>query len=388
MQDRLQHKKLARFAKKFPAVAIIGPRQCGKTTLAKVYAEKANTPFLYLDLEKTSDRAKLENAELFFGDNEDKTLILDEIQLMPQLFSSLRSAIDQNRKPLRFLLLGSAHPNLIRSSAESLAGRITYIELQPFNLFELDKTKTSVNDHFFYGGFPEVILDDDVQQRRDWLDQFINTYIQRDLPLYGLQASQNQTRRLVEMMAWNAGTLLNYSSLGKSLGVSHNTLKAYLDFLEGAFMLFELKPFHPNIKKRLTKSSKFYFTDSGLLHRLLRLINYNELLGTPFLGNSWEGYVITQIIGLKNDDTQLYFYRTYSGAEMDLVLVKGQNPVASIEIKFSESPSLSRGNTSSINDLGTENNFIVIPGVQDYRKSETLTVCGLEVFLEFYLPNL
>lgn len=386
MIERFEKQNVLRFSKKFPAVAILGPRQCGKTTLAKMIVQDLNTSAVYLDLEKGSDRAKLEQPETFFEDNQDKTIVLDEIQLMPALFSHLRSAIDSHRKPFRFLLLGSASPDLIRGSSESLAGRIAFVELQPFNLLEIKNN--NIKDHFFYGGFPEVALEADKSSALDWLEQFIQTYIMRDLPSYGLPATPTQTRRLVEMLAWNNGNLLNYSNIAKSLGVSHNTIKHYLEFLRGSYMVYELEPFHFNIKKRLSKSSKLYFTDTGMLHRLLRIENYSALLGTPFLGNAWEAYVINQIKALKPERLYLYFYRTYSGAEIDLVLTKGLQPIASVEIKFSDEPSLTRGNTTSIQDLGTEQNFIVVQGEQDYRKRENLTVCGVKEFLINYLPYL
>ncbi len=388
MITRTRQKKLARYAKSFPAIAIIGARQCGKTTLAKEFVKGTGREYVYVDIEKPSDRDKLKNAELFFEDNKGKTVVIDEVQLMPELFSAMRSAIDEDRRPLRFLLLGSANPDIMKGVSESLAGRIAYLELQPFNLLELSGLEIPIKEHHFYGGFPNVILEKDKEVQLDWLDNFISTYVQRDLPMYGLPTSPVQTRRLLEMLAWINGNLLNYSSVGKSLGVSHVTLKSYMEYLNGSFVTMELEPFHFNIKKRLTKSTKVYFTDTGLLHRFLKLNSYNDLLGTPFLGASWEAYVINQVRALKSDEIDLFFYRTYSGAEIDLVLAKGMQPVASVEIKFSEKPDLSRGNTTSIQDLGTTQNFIIVPGEQDYRKTENLRVCGIEQFLEGYLPNL
>lgn len=386
MIKRTREAKLERYAQRFPAIAIIGPRQCGKTTLAKEFVKNRGWEFIYVDIEKASDREKLENAELFFQDNRHKTIVIDEVQLMPELFSAMRSAIDEDRRPMRFLLLGSANPDIVRGVSESLAGRIAYLELQPFNMLELKEEPISLREQHFYGGFPDVILDKDAEGRLEWLDNFISTYIQRDLPMYGLSASPVQARRLLEMLAWSNGNLLNYSSVGKSLGVSHVTLKNYMEYLTGSFVVMELEPYHFNIKKRLTKSSKVYFRDTGILHRFLKIRSFDELLGTPFLGASWEAFVINQINALKPEDVELFFYRTYSGAEMDLVLVKGLRPVASVEIKFSEKPALSRGNTTSIQDLGTEANYIIVPGEQDYRKSETLRVCGVREFLEGYLP--
>lgn len=388
MLQRNKSKKLQRYAGSFPAIALIGARQCGKTTLAKEYVKSTGREFVYVDVEKPSDREKLRNPELFFNDNKDKIVVIDEVQLMPELFSAMRSAIDEDRRPLRFLVLGSANPDIMKGVSESLAGRIAYVELQPFNLQELESLEIPVREHHFYGGFPNAILEKDIQSRLDWLDNFISTYIQRDLPMYGLPISPVQTRRLLEMLAWINGNLLNYSSVGKSLGVSNVTLKSYLEFLNGSFITMELESFHFNIKKRLTKSTKLYFRDTGILHRFLKLNSFNDLLGTPFLGASWEAYVINQIQSLKNDEVDLFFYRTYSGAEIDLVLARGMKPVAAVEIKFSEQPVLSRGNTTSIQDLGTTQNFIIVPGDQDYRKSETLRVCGVQQFLESYLPGI
>ncbi|MEX0965631.1 MAG: ATP-binding protein [Bacteroidia bacterium] len=387
MIERARTKKLARYAKTFPAIAIIGPRQCGKTTLAKAFVKSMEREYVYVDVEKASDRDKLENPELFFADHRDKTVVIDEVQLMPALFSALRSAIDEDRRPMRFLLLGSANPDIMKDTSETLAGRLAYLELQPFNIEELKAHEISVGEHHFFGGFPNAILEKDSEARLDWLDNFIATYIQRDLPMYGLPTSPVQTRRLLEMLAWLNGKLLDYSNIGKSLGVSHVTLKSYLEYLHASFVTMELEPFHFNIKKRLTKSSKVYFRDTGVLHRFLKLANYNELLSTPFLGNSWETYVINQIYSLKNDEVELFFYRTYSGAELDLVLAKGMKPMATVEIKFSEKPDLTRGNTTSIKDLGSTDNYVIVPGEQDYRKSETIRVCGLRQFLEGYLPK-
>ena len=268
--------QLQKLGKYFPVIGIMGPRQVGKTTLAKQFINYIEKETLLLDLEKPSDYEKLNNPELYLKQHEDKCIIIDEIQIKPELFAILRSLIDENRVPLRFIILGSASPDIIRNTSESLAGRIAYIELMPFNLKELSEVVNISKQHFF-GGFPESILVTDSEVSILWLENFLKTYVERDLPLLGMSANPMLVRRLWEMLSWQNANVLNYSSIGKSLGITHKTVRNYIDFLEGAFLINRVQAFSVNVKKRIVKSPKVYIADTGLLHRLLR-INSSNLL--------------------------------------------------------------------------------------------------------------
>ena len=377
--------KTRSFINIFPVVAILGPRQCGKTTFTKYFIEKYINSYVYLDLEKPTDYDKLENAQFYFSQNIDKYIIIDEIQRKPDLFPVIRSFVDENRENSKFIILGSASPDLIKQSSETLAGRIGYIELAPFSYDEL-KTNYDFKKHHFAGGFPPAYLSENIETSKIWLDNFMRTYIERDLPLLGLKANPQTVRRLWEMLAWQAGNLINYNTLASSLGISNHTVINYIDFLENSYIAYRLQPFFYNIKKRLVKTPKIYISDTGLLHRLLRIADYEQLLGNPSVGNSWENFVINQIKIQKSNDYEMYFYRTHAGAELDLLLVKGLKPHLAVEIKFAGRPRVTKGLISSIETLKTENNYIIIsiPN-EDYQIKENITVCGLDVFLGKYL---
>ncbi|RMF57783.1 MAG: ATP-binding protein [Calditrichaeota bacterium] len=254
------------FSQQFPAIAIVGPRQVGKTTLVKQFLPHIPKPSIYLDLEKPSDLAKLEEAELFLSEYGDHCVVIDEVQRKIDLLPLLRSLIDNNREPLRFIILGSAGPNLLKRSSETLAGRIAYLELAGFNLLEISEL-CPMRIHHFRGGFPESTLAPTDEQSRNWLDNFIVTYIERDLPLLGLRASSTTIRKLWEMLAWQNGSLINYSSIGKSLGFSNHTIAGYIDFLENAYLVTRLHPYHFNIK-----IGSLYYK-----WRLLPCINHQKL---------------------------------------------------------------------------------------------------------------
>lgn len=385
--QRFAIRLLKDYARQFPIIAIVGPRQVGKTTLVKEFIKYIQKPTLYIDLEKPSDYDKLDEPELFLSEYSDHCIIIDEIQRKVDLLPLLRSLVDENRVPLRFIILGSAGPNLLRKSSETLAGRIAYVELGGLNILEVAKICTR-QVHHFRGGFPESTLAKSDKESLQWLDNFIITYIERDLPMLGLRTSPIIIRKLWEMLAWQNGNLINYQNISKSLGLSNHTIVRYIDFLENAYLIHRLQPYHFNIKKRLVKSPKIFIRDTGILHRLLRISNYIELTGSPFLGNSWESYVIEQIRNTKPQDIDLFFYRTHSGAEMDLVLVKGLRPVAAIEIKFTASPKVSKSTIQCINDLRTVNNFFILPKTDDYPVYKSIRACSLERFLRKYLPNL
>ncbi len=366
----------------FPVAGIIGPRQVGKTTLAKKIKELISNESIYIDLENPRDLTRLSDVNIFFETNSDKCVIIDEIQLMPELFSILRSMVDLNRIPARFIILGSASPSLIRQSSQSLAGRIAYIELTGFNLTELQKG--SLSKHWLRGGFPDAFLAPDIRIWKQWLDSFIKTYIERDLPMLGLNISVRTLRNLWLMVAHSQGSVVNYSNIGKSLELSSTTIKKYLDFLENAFLIRQLQPFHLNLKKRLIKAPKLFIRDTGILHNLLNISNAEELEGTPIKGNSWEGYVIEQILQTISADYHAYFYRTYQGAGCDLVLTKSSKPVFAIEIKYSAAPKLSKGNIISFSDIDANYNFVITPDTEDFLIAENIRVCSLSTFLEEY----
>lgn len=380
MVNRFIEKKLLNTVNNFPATGIIGPRQIGKTTLAKQIIKKIEKETVYIDIENPRDRVKLSDPVLFFENNIDKCIIIDEIQLMPELFSVLRPMIDMKRMPGRFILLGSASPLLLRKSSQSLAGRIAYIELSGFNLLELDSG--SQNELWLKGGFPDAFLSKNPEIWQQWLDNFIKTYINTDLPILGLDINRNTIRNLWTMLAHINAQVINYSNIGRSLAFSSTTLKKYIDFLENAFLIRQLQPFHSNIKKRIVKAPKVFLRDTGILHKLLNINSFDDLEGNPLKGNSWEGFVIEQILQIAGESYQYYFYRTHQGAECDLVLTKSSKPVYALEIKFSASPTLTKGNKIAFEDIGAAENFIIVPESEEFMLSEKVTVCGLNSFLE------
>ncbi|MBM3435404.1 MAG: ATP-binding protein, partial [Bacteroidetes bacterium] len=264
MITRCITEKLDNLSRKFPVVGIIGPRQVGKTTLAKEFIKGITKESVYLDLEKYSDLEKLRDAQLFLTNNHKKCVVIDEIQNKPELFPLLRALIDEYRVPLRYIILGSASPELLRQSSQSLAGRIAYLELTPFNFNEI-KPDIELKKHHLLGGFPESILVEKEEDSWEWLDNFITTYINRDLPHLGLRVNSITLRRLWEMIAWLNGNTLNFHLIGKSLDLTIPTINSYISFFESAFLVRKLQPFHYNIKKRLVKSPKIYLTDTGVL---------------------------------------------------------------------------------------------------------------------------
>ncbi len=379
MNTRVLLKLLTKDLSSVPAVVLFGPRQVGKTTLVKQIAESQPEKFLYLDMELPSDRAKLTDAELFLTRLEDKTVIIDEVQFVPNLFPVLRALIDQKDIPGRFILLGSASPELLQKSAESLAGRVRYRELFPFNISEIERTE---NDKlWFRGGFPRAFLAANDEEAMQWYADFIRTYTTRDLPLLGLPMPALQTERLLQMLAHQHGQLLNYTTLSKSLGVSQPTITNAIFYLEEAMLVKTLKPWHSNTGKRLVKTPKIYIRDSGMLHYLLGTGNFNQLMGHPQAGNSWEGFVIQQIMSLLPANLLPYFYRTGAGAELDLVLAKGNTITHGIEIKLSSAPKLSRGNTESAIDLLPEHCAVIIAAEGGYPLKDGWEVYSLDGFL-------
>ncbi|MEM7654487.1 MAG: ATP-binding protein [Bacteroidota bacterium] len=367
----------------FPAVALVGPRQVGKTSLVRHLQAVLDRPSLYLDLENPADLAKLDQPALFLDRYADYTVMLDEVQRVPHLFPALRGIIDQDRRPGRFILLGSASPDLIRDSSETLAGRIGFYELPPFVWSEV-KALGDFRQHWVRGGFPESFLAPDESLSRLWRQQFIQTYLERDLPALGLGANPILTSRLWQMCAHITGNLLRLETLASSLGVHATTVKRYLDFFEAAYLIRRLPPFFTNLKKRLVKSPKLYLRDTGLLHQLLGIASFAELSGHPMLGASWENYVIEQIAAILPEWGQLYFYRTHTGTEADLVITRGGKPEILVEIKYSQTPKPSKGFFIAQEDLGVERLFVVSPVDQSFDLSKGVRVLGLEQLGELF----
>lgn len=362
----------------FPAVGLLGPRQAGKTTLVKNL--KLDRESIYIDLEKASDRAKMGDAELFLKENSDKTVILDEIQLMPELFSALRSLIDEQREPGRFILLGSASPDLIRKSADSLAGRIGYLELPPFYLGEVDKNE--LGKLWIRGGFPLSFLARSERESQLWRQNFIKTYLERDLAQIGLSTDPRLVERFWMMLANAQGGIWNGESFARALGITRPTVNRFLEYLEGSFMVRVLIPFHQNIKKRLVKSPKVFIRDAGLLHSLTGVDSMNSLRNQVLIGASWEGFVIEQITATFGSEYEYYFYRTHQGAECDLLLVKNGAVKAAIEIKNTLSPKLTKGLQISMEDTGAVEGFVICRIEESYPLSDKVRAVGLWKFLE------
>lgn len=387
MVHRHIQKEISLLMKQFPAVAILGARQVGKTTLAKQLAASQKYPTLYLDLENPLDVRRLSDPFTFLTANKDKCIIIDEVQTMPSLFAVLRSVIDKNRHNGKFILLGSASPQLVKGVSESLAGRIAYRELSPINYIELPE-KISRDKHWLRGGFPTPLLARNENAATEWLRSFISSYVERDLgALFGVDLTSNVISRLLSMLAHINGGVWNAEMVGRSLGITAPTVNRYVDFLEGAFLVHRLPAFFINTKKRLVKAPKVYIRDSGLLHQLSGVDNMIALKGHPVVGSSWEGYVVEQIKQMKPSGMDMYYYRTQAGAEYDIVLARGIRPVACIEVKLNNAPSLSRGNLQSIADLQTKKNFVVVPDIEDYKTKEGIVVCNVKSFLTKHLVN-
>lgn len=376
--DRHITKKLHQLLEQFPVVAILGPRQCGKSTLAKSFTH--SRPFIYIDLERPSDQHKLTEPELYFKQHRQDLLCLDEIQRLPNIFPLLRSEVDDDRENGRFLLLGSASPELLKQSAESLAGRIAYIELTPFLLSELQETSLA-SVLWLRGGFPNSFLSNSDANSFEWRHQFIRTFLEQDLPQLGIQTPAPLLRRFWQMCAHNHGQLLNRAKLAQAMGVSNNTIQHYLDILMQTFVMRSIPPYFANTKKRLIKSPKIYLRDTGILHTLLGIETQDDLFGHPIFGASWESFVIENIIGQLDSSWNFFFYRTAEGAELDLILEKGQKRYA-IECKASVTPKVTKGFWTALTDLHITKAWIISPINDSYPLTKEVTVSGLAEFLK------
>ncbi|OIR11343.1 hypothetical protein GALL_68360 [mine drainage metagenome] len=367
----------------FPAVALLGPRQAGKTTLARIIADMQQGA-IRLDLERPSDLAKLADPELFLSRQGDRLVILDEIQRQPELFAVLRALIDDNRRPGRFLLLGSASPQLLRQASESLAGRIAFRELAPFDISEVQVDHAELQNFWLRGGYPLSWLAQTEDASFAWRESFIATHLERDIPSFGIRVPGATLRRFWQMLAHLHGQLWNASRLASSFGTSAPTVQHYLDILEATYMLRRLPPLQANLGKRLVKSPKVYLRDSGILHALLSIQSLDELAGHPVVGPSWEGWALEQIAQLLGPQWQLSFYRTASGAEMDIVAERGKRRIG-FEVKFSSAPALSKGFWSAKNDLDLERACVVAPVECVYPLApdvEVVPAAGLAAWLK------
>ncbi len=347
-----------------PVVAILGPRQCGKTTLARQIVKPLKKS-VYLDLENPADLAKLDDPLAFFSLHEDDLICLDEIQRTPELFTTLRSIVDERGKNGQFLILGSAGRDLINQSSESLAGRITYLDLTPFLLDEIEPSGLGdLRRIWLRGGFPRSYLASDEDVSFQWRQDFIRTFLERDIGMLGFRIPPARLGRLWKMSAHIHGSLLNSSKLADSLGVSSHTIRSYLDLLEHTFMVRVLMPDAPNLKKRLVKSPKIYIRDSGILHALLDIRTHDDLLSHPVLGASFEGFALENILAAARS-FEPSFYRTGAGAEIDLVLRRGRRVLA-FELKSSTVPRVNKGFWSALEDISPDDAYVVAPVKETY----------------------
>lgn len=373
MKPRRLQPEVERRLAEVPAVVLLGPRQVGKTTLALAVAETRDA--LYLDLEREADRARLAEPELYLAEQLDRLVVLDEVHRAPGLFPALRGLIDRARRTGRrqglYLLLGSAALDLLRQSGETLAGRVSYLALDPFDLLEVGDTPAALDRLWLRGGFPESFLAADDGASLRWREDFIRTYLERDIPQFGPRIAAERLRRLWTMLAHLQGSLLNVAQLARNLGVDAKTAGGYLDLLVDLLLLRRLPPWHANLGKRLVRSPKVYLRDSGLVHALLAVRDREALLSHPIVGASWEGFVIENLLNVAASRGIVgYFYRTSGGAEIDLLLAHPDGRLWAVEVKRSLAPKPERGFHSACADLAPERGFLVYPGAETYPVSE------------------
>lgn len=355
-----------------PVTVLLGPRQCGKTTLARLFGKQHAA--YYFDLESPSDQQRLQNPELMLGQLRGM-VILDEIQRMPELFNVLRVLVDQPENNLKFLILGSASPHLIKRVSETLAGRVEFIELSGFDLGETPE----IQRLWLRGGFPRSFLAISEDDSRIWRDGFIRTFLERDIPMLGITIAANAMRRFWTMLAHFHGQTWNASELGRSMGLSDKTVRSYLDILTSTFMIRQLQPWHENLSKRQVKAPKIYFRDSGLLHNLLNIPDYYSLTGNPRLGASWEGFALEQVLHAVHP-SEAYFWSTYSGAEVDLLFFKDGKRYG-VEFKFSDAPKVVKSMHVAIKDLSLDCLWVIYPGNKEYPVTDKIMVRPLASLL-------
>jgi uncharacterized protein len=382
MIPRLAEARISDLLTRFPAVAVLGPRQVGKTTLARRLVAELGAAAVYLDLELPSHRAKLSDPELYFSSQEDRLVVLDEIQRVPGLFEVLRGVIDERRRQGRrhrqFLLLGSASIDLLQQSSETLAGRIAYSELTPLLAEEVATRKRGDRDRLWLrGGFPDSFLAADEAASVEWREEFIGTYLERDIPLLGPRIPAETLRRFWTMLAHEQGTLLNAASVAGAIGVSGQTVGRYLDLMVDLLLVRRLPPWSKNAGKRLVRSPKVYVRDSGLVHALLGLRDLDTVLGHPVTGGSWEGFVIENLLAAAPSGTSACFYRTAVGAEIDLVLDLPPKERWAIEIKRSSAPVLSKGFYLGCGDIKATRRMVVHAGEDTFGLGDGVEAVSL-----------
>lgn len=381
MITRFLEKVLLEAINKSSTVGLLGPRQVGKTTLAIELAKTITT--VYLDLENPLDLSKVADFPEFYAAHQHEMIILDEVQKKPGLFAEIRGIVDQKRrkgiKKALFLFLGSASPDLLRQSSESLAGRITYLELFPFNFLEIKSSADPLPEVLWLrGGFPESVLADSDKDSFSWRQNFIRTYLERDIPQLGPRIPAETLARFWTMLAYNQGSLFNASQLALSMGISSVTISRYLDLMVDLFLVRRLQPWFGNIKKRLVKSPKVYVRDSGLTHALLRIVHRDELFSHPVSGASWEGWVIENILSVSGQQPLPYFYRTSGGAEIDLILAWTPGDLWAIEIKKRSFPQVSKGFYSGCDDLKPSRKYVVYSGEDKFPLPGGAIALGLK----------
>ena len=353
-----------------PAVALLGPRQVGKTTLARQIADERGDRALYLDLERPADLRRLDDADAYLRAQVGKLVVIDEIHRSPQLFSVLRGVIDDRRRSGnrhgQFLLLGSASIDLMRQASETLAGRVAWLDILPLTAIEAAESRISVDRTWVRGGFPESLLARSDRGSLSWRTDFIRSYLERDVPMFAPRMPAETIGRLWTMLANGQGSLLNQSRLASSLGVSAPTVGRYIDLLVDLLLVRRLQPWSSNTGKRLVRSPKVYVRDSGVLHALLELMTWNDIAGHSVIGPSWEGFVIENLIAATKERSMPYFYRTEDGAEIDLVLERGGKLYAAVEIKRNSAPQAAKGFRMACESLGIKRRFVVYPGTESF----------------------
>lgn len=369
-----------------PSVALMGPRQIGKTTISLNIAEKSGA--IYLDLENSLDAARINNIAAFYTDNGDHLIILDEVQRAPEIFPSIRGLIDKERRRGKktglFLFLGSASMELLQQSGESLAGRIAYLELFGIDALELHAYSPKENIHTLWlrGGFPESFLARSDKDSIFWRRNFIKTYLERDIPQLGPRIPAQTLERFWIMLAHNQGGVVNASQLGRNLEVSSVTINRYIDLMADLLLVRRLQPYTANIGKRLIRAPKIYVRDSGLVHALLNITTLNELLGHPVVGGSWESFVVENILAVVEGNALPYFYRTSAGAEIDLILEFPGKEKWAIEIKRNSTPSLSKGFYIACDDIKADKRFVVYAGAEKFSIGNNVTAIPLTGLME------
>jgi predicted AAA+ superfamily ATPase len=390
MIERRLTSKLKKSLERSPCVALLGPRQVGKTTLALQFG--AQMPSLYLDLENRLDLLKVGDFKNFFTENKDQLIILDEVHRLPELFAEVRGIVDEERRAGRknglFLFLGSASIELLKQSSESLAGRIAWLELTPVDALEYASyAPGKLRTHWFRGGFPESLLAGSEENSMEWRNDFIRTYLERDIPQLGPRIPAETIGRFWTMLAYQQGSILNAAELARSMGVKGVTIARYLDLMVDLMLVRLLRPWVTNTGKRLVRSPKVYVRDSGLTHALLNLNNFNSLIGHPVSGGSWEGFVVENIASVLPAMAQIYFYRSSGGAEIDLVIEFAPDKRWAVEIKLSSAPTLEKGFFIACEEIKASQKFVIYNGNDRFSMQNGVTAIPLITFMELVLSG-